>query len=79
MRGETGCPLIAGAAITFDCQLAKSLLWETHYLFVGEVAGAFGQFANYPNIAAWVRRFQDRPAYRAALAKGGPYNLGPKT
>ena len=46
--------------------------------FVGEVAGAFGQFANYPNIAAWVRRFQDRPAYRAALAKGGPYNLGPK-
>ena len=46
--------------------------------FVGEVAGAFGQFANYPNIAAWVRRFQDRPAYRAALTKGGPYNLGPK-
>jgi glutathione S-transferase len=46
--------------------------------FVGEVAGAFGQFATYPNIAAWVRRFQDRPAYRTALAKGGPYNLGPK-
>ncbi len=47
--------------------------------FVGEVAGAFGQFETYPNIAAWVSRFQDRPAYRAALAKGGPYNLGPKT
>lgn len=47
--------------------------------FVGEVAGAFGQFETYPHIAAWVRRFQDRPAYRAALAKGGPYNLGPKT
>ena len=31
------------------------------------------------DLAAWVRRFQDRPAYRAALAKGGPYNLGPKT
>ncbi|MBA4013385.1 MAG: glutathione S-transferase [Phenylobacterium sp.] len=46
--------------------------------FVGEVAGAFGQFATYPNIAAWVRRFQDRPAYRKALGKGGPYNLGPK-
>ena len=46
--------------------------------FVGEVAGAFGQFATYPNIAAWVRRFQDRPAYRRALEKGGPYNLGPK-
>ena len=47
--------------------------------FVGEVAGAFGQCETYPNIAAWVSRFQDRPAYRAALAKGGPYNLGPKT
>ncbi|MBP7701724.1 MAG: glutathione S-transferase [Phenylobacterium sp.] len=46
--------------------------------FVGEVAGAFGQFETHPNIAAWVRRFQSRPAYRAALAKGGPYNLGPK-
>ena len=47
--------------------------------FVGEVAGAFGQFETYPNIAAWVRRFQNRPAYRTALEKGGPYNLGPKT
>jgi glutathione S-transferase len=46
--------------------------------FVGEVAGAFGLFETYPNVAAWVRRFQARPAYRTALAKGGPYNLGPK-
>ncbi|KQW73394.1 glutathione S-transferase [Phenylobacterium sp. Root77] len=46
--------------------------------FVGEVAGAFGLFETYPNVAAWVRRFQARPAYRKALAKGGPYNLGPK-
>ena len=46
--------------------------------FVGEVAGAFGQFANFPNIKGWVDRFQSRPAYRAALEKGGPYNLGPK-
>lgn len=46
--------------------------------FVGEVAGAFGRFDAYPNIAAWVRRCQARPAYRAALAKGGPYNLGPR-
>ncbi len=46
--------------------------------FVGEVVGAFGRYAAYPNIAAWVKRFQDRPAYRMALAKGGPYNMGPK-
>lgn len=47
--------------------------------FVGEVAGAFGRFEAYPNIAAWVRRFQARPAYRKALEKGGPYNLGPRS
>lgn len=46
--------------------------------FVGEVAGAFGRFQAFPNIGAWVKRFQDRPAYRKALEKGGAYNLGPK-
>ena len=46
--------------------------------FVGEVAGAFGRFETYPNIAAWVERFQARPAYRQALDRGGPYNLGPR-
>lgn len=47
--------------------------------FVGEVVGAFGRLAQYPNIAAWVERFQARPAYRIALEKGGPYNMGPKS
>ena len=44
--------------------------------FVGEVTGAFGQFDRYPNIKAWVDRFQARPAYRKALEKGGTYKLG---
>ncbi len=43
--------------------------------FVGEVAGAFGQQATHPNIAAWVKRFQARPAYQRALQKGGPYRF----
>lgn len=47
--------------------------------FVGEVAGAFGRLEAFPNIRAWVDRFQARPAYRAALEKGGAYNLGPKS
>ena len=46
--------------------------------FVGEVTGAFGRLAQYPNIAAWVERFQARPAYQTALEKGGPYNMGPR-
>jgi glutathione S-transferase len=29
----------------------------------------------YPNVDAWVKRFQARPAYRKALERGGPYAL----
>jgi glutathione S-transferase len=46
--------------------------------FVGEVVRAFGRQDQYPNVKAWVERFQARPAYQAALEKGGPYNLGPR-
>jgi glutathione S-transferase len=42
--------------------------------FVGEVAGARANRAAYPNVDAWVRRFQARPAYQAALNRGGPYS-----
>jgi glutathione S-transferase len=41
--------------------------------FVGEVAGARAERSAYPNLDAWVRRFQQRPAYRQALQRGGPY------
>ncbi|MES2722367.1 MAG: glutathione S-transferase [Pseudomonadota bacterium] len=44
--------------------------------FVGEIAKSRG--AEYPDVVAWVDRFQARPAYRRALEKGGPYNLGPR-
>ncbi len=42
--------------------------------FVGEIAGARANRAAYPNVDAWVRRFQARPAYQAALSRGGPYS-----
>ena len=41
--------------------------------FVGEAARALR--AGYPAIDAWVRRFQQRPAYQRALERGGPYSL----
>ncbi len=43
--------------------------------FVGEVARAFGRLGPFPNIAAWVARLHDRPAFKASLEKGGVYNL----
>jgi len=46
--------------------------------FVGEIA-RMQRAADYPNITAWVDRFQARPAYKRALEKGGPYNMGPKS
>jgi glutathione S-transferase len=46
--------------------------------FVGEVARAMAQMDKHPNLKAWVDRFQARPAYKAALEKGGAYNLGPQ-
>jgi glutathione S-transferase len=43
--------------------------------FVGEIARAYGLGAAHPSIAAWVSRFQARPAYQRALERGGPYSF----
>ena len=43
--------------------------------FVGELAGMLGKRAAYPNVEAWVQRLHARPAYKAALERGGPYGL----
>lgn len=45
--------------------------------FVGELAAARFGISGYPNVKAWVKRFQSRPAYKAALAKGGAYSFAP--
>ncbi len=44
--------------------------------FVPEVLKAFGKLAAYPNMTAWIERIHARPAWAAALEKGGPYALG---
>ncbi len=41
--------------------------------FIGEIARAQGKLQAYPNLAAWVQRFQARPAYRKAVEQGGEY------
>ena len=41
--------------------------------FIGEIARAQGKLQAYPNLAAWVAKFQARPAYRKAVEQGGEY------
>ena len=43
--------------------------------FIGEFAKAQGKLQPYPHVDAWVKRFQQRPAYRKALEKGGEYSF----
>jgi glutathione S-transferase len=65
-RSLAGRDWLMGEALTgADIQLS----------FVGEVTGAFGRLASYPNIEAWLGRFQARPAYKTALEKGGAYSF----
>jgi glutathione S-transferase len=44
--------------------------------FVGEIAGAFGKRAQYPNLDAWIKRLHERSAYKKALERGGAYSFG---
>ena len=46
--------------------------------FVGEISGSRTDRTKYSHVDAWVKRFQARPAYLRALAKGGVYAFGPK-
>jgi glutathione S-transferase len=42
---------------------------------VGEIARTRTNRADYPSLDSWVKRFQARPAYKAAIARGGPYSF----
>lgn len=43
--------------------------------FVGEVGRALGRLGPFPKLSAWVDRLHSRPAFKASIEKGGPYNL----
>jgi glutathione S-transferase len=44
--------------------------------FIGELAAFRTDRSQFKHLDAWVHRFQQRPAYQAAVRKGGPYALG---
>jgi len=43
--------------------------------YIGEVAAVRADRSAYPNLDAWVRRYHARPAWKAAIARGGPYGF----
>jgi len=43
--------------------------------FIGELAKSQGMLQHYPNLEAWIERFQARPAYIKAIEKGGEYKF----
>ena len=43
--------------------------------FIAEIASAQGLGAHFPNLLAYARRLQARPAWQAAMAKTEPYNF----
>lgn len=43
--------------------------------FVGEMAKVAKRIEPFANLAAWVGRFQARPAYKRAIEKGGAYRF----
>ena len=44
--------------------------------FIGELAAVRTDRSQFKHLDAWVHRLQQRPAYQAAVHKGGPYLLG---
>lgn len=44
--------------------------------FIVEIARTNGVLGDYPKLTAWLARAQARPAYKAALEKGGAYAFG---
>jgi len=44
--------------------------------FVAEVARAQQSLPAYPAFSSWLDRMHERPAWKRAIEKGGPYSLG---
>ncbi|MCX7513087.1 glutathione S-transferase family protein [Frateuria hangzhouensis] len=89
--GEEWRPLKQRIDIELDTHLSyiERSLGERDYLvgntfsaadvqmsFIGELAALRTDRSRYPNLEAWVGRFQCRPGYQAAIRRGGPYALG---
>jgi len=89
--GDAGAPLhprIQSEIVNHLSYLAQGLGDKTFFMgddvtgadfqiiFVLEAANVRGGLSHFPNLAAYVERVQARDAYKRALERGGPYQLG---
>ncbi|MEX0298220.1 MAG: glutathione S-transferase family protein [Kordiimonas sp.] len=89
--GEAGAPLgprISSEIALHISYLAKCLgdaeyflgdrfsAVDVHITFVLEAANVGGGLSKLPNLASFLGRMQNRPAYKRAIERGGPYALG---
>ncbi len=49
---------------------------DVQLTFVLEAAFSLGRLKGHPNLLAYLKRMQARPAYQRAVERGGPYALG---
>lgn len=91
MLGEAGAPLapridseiknhlgylekeIAGREFFVGKELTGA---DVQLTFVFEAAAARGRLKDYPNLNKYLERMHARPAYKRAVERGGPYQLG---
>lgn len=67
---------IAGAVKDREFIVGNSLTGaDIQIAFVLEAADARGLLKDHPALETWLARLQQRPAYRRAVDKGGPYDL----
>lgn len=62
--GQGGQPLLSGAAASFECTLKTALLWETHYVLIGEVSAVV--LSDQPDALLYGQR-----GYRRAVGLSG--------
>ena len=89
--GEAGAPLLPRIASELENHLGfvdaalagRSYLVEDRFSgadvqmsFVAELAEALGRRTPYANLSRWIAALQARPAYQAAVERGGAYALG---
>lgn len=60
VAGPAGQPILTGATANFECRLATALLWETHYIIVGQVTSVW--LSDEPSALLYGQR-----AYRRAV------------